>query len=1856
MYSFKDKKRFGICKGLILTLMVFLLLLPGCFWNKKQAEKSLAGDLLVKFTNKTYVVERLAGSIYLYKKGLPHTFTLHFERVCIKDSQKEQTPVLEDTKFIIEYETAEKNGDSYKEKTVQIPVHTNKEGCIQWSEEYPYKHTFKARWIGLNRTIKGADGSYYHGKEVIETAANPWILETEEGKEFPLVIDRRPLYYDENAHILQRYSYEPEGLKFLTRSSSEKPQLWVPAIGLQMRFSRDDSGRKDLDLEELIKSYTTLCGFDEEGHKVNYSGKAAPCYIPKLTMVLDIPLEIMTLGVKGEINGKPIRGGTYNVKAYLAAQLDDNESQYYTLHKKQFLEKKNVNKGRSTEGVYQSTESLTVEFPMDILVGNRNATYKIVLEIENNEDLFKKFQGIYTLKNGVQVGPRQDNIENDPWLKAEYRSLFEERNFQTGNREIDVISSVIKMESLFSDEDKTQQDMVERLKGRGFHPNQLEVTVKDQDIRFANVKTSKICKENENIIERTIEYSVEACFKDFFNKHPKEVPFRIIIENPAPKNEEPRFKEVYKEEVTGGSSDPQYYFTRSDACIKMYDELKHKNYNRQIYNTRTIHYISLDGQFYGKAHIGLNPWQGQFQFGKDLTTISPKKIRTTRGGVPFPRLVINQFRAINFFPSYLIDKLLNIHISHNYYFLFQVIIVRHDNIEHGRHPMGREFIRDGYHLARILIMRNPQEVKVQERVESLGEYNKEREQTKVNELLEPSFIDGNKVGEYLSHIDTVIKVRGNWVNIYVPTHFTHQQFIYIASRNQVSIEVYPADPEEFEYKNVNEKGEVNEGEDCELDLERTVWKPYLNCKKIGKSSLTSGDCHELEILPHTAPLQTNEWSNWNVLRPVYFLDTDKIIDQSAVGKKRRLFTLYPKPPVVPPNSSAKRWSMDDQPDDKEKPKVIPSNPSSQRWLSIVDNQSGDKEKPKVMGGRKTHCPIKPAYPGEGTPDTPMNDLSGRYVTTSSEEDCFGSREDLIAGARMEDFPTRDEILALLEEEKEVQSTDNSDKEANQNILPEALKKFADDNALKLVDLSHPEEVEKLVTDLNEMGSLFEEQAREISKTLSHHEPPKENETTRSRRGRMAQEVGSESELHIFFSAMVQLLERLGVDKMRELENEIQEQCVLEEEPGIWERVMGFFSSWYSEDETEEPSNDTVSDTGQSTQNFSLKRFFISRVGIDPKIADYSNGCVVDLIRTKLEQGFADSEFAESDSYTDRAQKNVERNSIAGIYDPSQKNLQDLLIKGAYLIVLEMDRERLKSIVNEGVTTNNYKDPKIGSFIHNLCGFWFEKYFSDYLESEQMISAYANFIRKFDYNSILENRDINYSNFDLDGFFKLIGMDDGSKSKKCVKDYTNCLLNARCNLSDSRSCKYKKEDNSCSVFVENYCLISQNPSHLSCQIQNGLVSETHCQEIMNSHCRQNLNQTLCHHYNDRCRINQENCFSEMAEWFEELKGTTLFDTKIGDPHRHSPVTIHHPFQTCLANPFEFFRFERKMSVLELDPDSFKYLGGVPFSLSASSSHSVNSSIRWDGQISTTFSVGPSVSAGGDKEKRRGIAGPGKSGRGKTSLGVGNLGVKLTTDIKTGMGSSVSNSGGRDVSIRVVEGAYLSVHQSRIEMGVKKFQKCLVIKPRPNAFFSYFRDDGVREEYGGFDEFLREDNMTLKKIALSRPGLLICNPIEERDSDNLEMIEEHYYYVMQDLPKNIEFMFLYDVANRPYTMIFRGQKEFFKYFSLLKEVREGRDSQGNLYSIADEVPVSLFAKYSYPVEEIVGMNYSIKTLNETGFYPGIYTYPDRNYLNPDFFRKHSGLGQKSFEWIGNINPFPVVEPPGGQQLVPVWGVNK
>ena len=495
----------------------------------------------------------------------------------------------------------------------------------------------------------------------------------------------------------------------------------------------------------------------------------------------------------------------------------------------------------------------------------------------------------------------------------------------------------------------------------------------------------------------------------------------------------------------------------------------------------------------------------------------------------------------------------------------------------------------------------------------------------------------------------------------------------------------------------------------------------------------------------------------------------------------------------------------------------------------------------------------------------------------------------------------------------------------------------------------------------------------------------------------------------------------------------------------------------------------------------------------------------------------------------------------------------------------------------------------------------------------------------------------------------------------MRDYTNCLLNVRCSSPDSqsssRTCQYATKNNTCTVFLQNSCQFPEESKKLPCNILKANISENKCQKDMSTYCLQNFEEKICLRYNNRCTINQQSCLGKLENWFDEIRNNRIFYSamEIHDP-RVNPdhPNLQTPLKTCLANPFEFFRFERKMAVLELDTNSFKYVKGLPFNASVSSSHSISSGLRWSGQASTSFSLGPSISFDYRRSKGRndGKIQPGTRRQRTSAL---DLSTKLMgLEGKMGMTSSTSNDAGKDISVRVLEGAYLNVHQSVIQMDVKKFKKCLVIKPRPNAFLSFLQDDGLREKYMEgvvWDKSFHGDD--IKKVIVSRPGLLICNPIEKREKGNLETIEEYYYYIAQELSRNMEFMFLYDARNRPFTILLRGQAEFFKYFSLMKDLRGGRDADGKLHDFADKATINFFADYSYPIEEVVGLNYAIREINETGFQSGIYTYPDRDWLNSEFFRKESPLEKGLFERLDRNNIFTPPQPSGKSFSNQIWG---
>ena len=1770
MYPFKPEKHLRI-----LPFFLFLIL-SACWWERERnpfdPKNPDGGEY-----NSLFRVENLEASGYINidpKTRFPDTFTLRF-KTCMKDTLKTDVDV-EDAHFVIEYNESKVTS----KKTVEAT--SNENGCIRWSEEYPYKYVLKPPWIGLNRIIKGREGSYFQGSVPVPTAVNPWILGVE-GNDLPAIIDLRPLY-DDNRHILKRYSYLKNGLEFLNSKKTEYPWLWASGINLQMDIGSKSRQNASNSLGSLIDGYRNLC---DPG--VQEAGKAEAeedCYSRKLRMTLSVPLVLRSFGVKGQIRETSVSSGTYSVEAHLVAQYPKGRETYYRLHR-QLLYKAQVDMGRR-ESADQSIKYLSAQFEVDILYKNINAAYKLIVEIKSQDPPFKKFQGTYTLKE-LQVGRLQEGIPIDPQVEDAYRDWLSQRD---KSREIDILTSM-NIQSLFGDKKETQAKATERLP-IGFHPTHLGVKINENNIRFASIKTEEDCGKKENVIERTIEYTAVACFEDFLVGQPKTIPFRIIIENPKPKNGEARFKEIFKKEK--GKQKP--YETDLDGCIKWSDSLHHKNYNRQIYIPRHVHFISMgEEQLYGQARIGLNPWQGQFQFGKDLTRLGQDEIRTTRSHVPYPRLVINQFKAINFYPSYLIDKLLNIHLSHNLYFLFQAIISRHDNLARGRHPLGREFIRDGYYLVRVLLMRNPQESHHQPRVILKERHDRKMKELVVNRQQGPSFHGG----EYLTHVDTVVQVRINWVNMYVPTSFNTEQFLYLGSRNQLSIEVYPADPGGFVYK--RKKSRLGE---CELDLKKTEWRPYKD--------------HDLQTEPYTGPFQPQEWTNWNVLQPAPHLNTDSIVNQSEKGRRYRRFTLHSD---------------------------HSGGPSEQNG----EMKNSSVKKPTVLQGRELQCSTVSAFPKD-------EGLSGRYTVAGLEEKTVDESTEEIT----KEFLRKEQECFAGAEALRSDESNQMNFHRREGVVPderqipptravEVLKKFTEENSLRLIDLSRGDDGDKLVADLMETGRFLGEESKKLAEILHvsgdkpdspksalkssaftrnpHVDPPSEE------RPGLFEETGEEDgEEDVISSLLRHLYEVLDGDAIALLSERVRDKCFPKgqvEEDGWLLKTKKFFVSFLP----------------QSFQ--------------DTLTATEYNQCSMGVIRSMLESAVKNfEENYQGENFEEMLTSALKKDGLKSIYAINYEKNIGFAEKMAYLIVRDTDLNQLKSIVNEGVTTNNYKDLKISSFIHNLCGFWFEKYFSEYLRPEQMVSAYTGFVRNFDYIDVLENQSQS-DRLMVSNLMALLRKD--RDLKVCHEGYTDCLLDDYCSeWKSEKVCANRPERAVCGNFLQDHC--GKDPSHALC-LSGARAKEEVCKQRIRLHCEKSPNERVCQNYSNRCLLNYKGCAGRLTDYFESLKETNPF-------RRYNLLQGEFPFKKCVVNPFEFFRFENKMIVEELDPDHVKYLSGLPFSFSVSGSHSIGSYMNWAAARSSSASSRTGVGPSADVGVRRGggeveddelnfspNAGAGSSGGRKrqrssyldTSMKVAWDVLKL--NLSSSISSSVSNSSRRAVDVRIVDGVYMSVHRSRIELGAKKFKKCLVIRPRPSAFSSYVTEDGLREDY---DEALiwseKFHGNDLRQIAVSRPGLIICNPMEERERGNPERIVEHYYYITHEVnQRNVEFMNLYDIANRPFILILRGQNEFYKLFSLLRDIREGRDETGVIGS-HNALPINLFEKYSYPIEEAARLTRTVRESSVTGFQKGIYTYPDRDYMDIEFVSKNTLISDKILEAVHDITFFPVPSPPRGELPVQSW----
>ena len=1750
-----------------IFLLLALLFFNSCAWWEQQRKQNPT-DLSSSddgYSQAPFVASQLETPSNMFavstsrgEDSLIKTFTLNL-KTCLRDYINQDNPIQNIT-FTIEYYRSK--GDKEKGKLQKTKATSNIQGCIQWQEEYDYKYTAKPLWIGLDRRIKKDKGAYT-GIVSIPIAVNPWLSDRDRKSGLPYFLDIRSEYSREDRLLTESENYQADGLKYLSETKKEdRPLLWVPGLDIQLheinpnKAKTNSEKEEDLDsqaIRQLLKKYQKIC--TNENRK--------DCYQRQMEMSLFIPLKYRTLDKSG-LRKDELLGGTYNVETQLIISpkgANDN----YLLHEK-------ICKKESIE-FNQTNKTLTLACRLNFAYFNQNALYKLVIRIiPSSKGLpFKKFEGIYTINLNFQ------DQKLYPTVDTGYEKNYEEA--LTTSKELQIIDSlnIKSIGELKETENKPQslKNIVEvqnnkgPIKGLSFYRLHLDGY---GEYKLSHVESGgSKCSERENVVERTVVFVGKLCLKDVLSSQKlNNTPFRVFLEKPK----EGTIEEIYDE------SNPNKKLFRTDgqSCISVPIKIKHKIYNRQKYFQVDMHVLSEELNLYGKVRLALSPWQRAFQAFQDAQNLPDDVIRFDTKGIPKPQLIINQFRSINLFPSYGLDKLLNIHLFHRFYLIFQPFIRRPDNLSLGLDFRAREVLRDGHYLVRVLILRNPQETGdtgTWARTQLVDTFSSARK----NKFVEESITVNN--AQYITHTDSIVKAKANFVNFYMPLQLSTKQFFYIASRNFIVIEIHSADPNYFVYKKSH-----SEDDECVVDTEKTIWKPYRD--------------HELENAPYVGAFNIQHWVNWNLLQPAEGIDTDKIIAQSEVGRKYKHF-----------NFSA---DFEEELSDSQK---VPVSESCVNEITNQDLQNTEQELSNYEEG----------------------EIINSFDPSQQEiEKCSVDNEGRVSPG-LESYKKQEE----------------------KNLSTNVLENFSLENSLKLIDLSN-EDSDLFIEDIKSSFEKYQQLGKSASITgISHATMALSNLA-----------VGNKAYYRYMFldfeekRRQIELLSQLPVEDRKLLAFRVGNICKEDLECSFEVFSSYLLNIHQSLHASEIPlevvtylinKHKLLSDESRSLYNKfiqecskngtclkDMKVYFLNILDsyID-KLSFYEQNLFLENLMLFFSKEDKQSLFNEidkqcfpwlqsitkfSDDYKDcyyktfrlffNKMQSIESSSIYRLAKQATNKIDNSAIlqnlnrlpgiKDTSVlksIMPKPSKDSLTYLIDTGIKDDNKYRSNTLSFTKSLCFFWFDHYLKNYLEQDQMIGAYTQYMSKFDYHQILDKEYSDKEHDQIMSFYpnilKYLSKQDNVQSSGCYENYTQCVLADHCqarsvNESKSPFCSQMNiQDQTCSKVLSQAC--QKDPSLSLCQDECLMGSsssycgkQSFCNKKLRNFCITNKDEDLCAQYENRCIADYMPCLK---------KNTSIFNVD-GILNYTEGDTSFKPLQTCLNDPYNFFQIENKMVIHELSKKENTYLGGFLETFNVAANYSIGSYMNWTAQR------GRSISASSDISLNTLPLGS------ILNMTLGKLGVSQS------MSSNESNSSRRAIDNRTGESVYLTVGSAKFEIGVKKFQNCLIVKPRPTSFNSAPKEG----ELNLYKRIWSKTATRLKQIIVSRPGLMICNPVEDRSNREPKYITEDYYYISQVIdPGNSQFLNLYDLANRPFVLILRGRKEFVKLYHILKMTIEGDDGNIEENGGINLPPENMFIEYPFSVEEAVGLNLTIREFNQTGFSPGIYHYPydSDNYLNTWFANK-------------------------------------
>ena len=521
---------------------------------------------------------------------------------------------------------------------------------------------------------------------------------------------------------------------------------------------------------------------------------------------------------------------------------------------------------------------------------------------------------------------------------------------------------------------------------------------------------------------------------------------------------------------------------------------------------------------------------------------------------------------------------------------------------------------------------------------------------------------------------------------------------------------------------------------------------------------------------------------------------------------------------------------------------------------------------------------------------------------------------------------------------------------------------------------------------------------------------------------------------------------------------------------------------------------------------------------------------------------------------------------------------------------EMSHTWLAEILEHGVHSGTKETPEVMTFFHSLCGFWFDKFYTKYLEIEQLKTIYLNYMEHFRYyKGTLEHLS------DKDGAFE---------------QYQDL---------------YKAMENFGLAPIDKDFLTQDYESHNSpFQTPVGFLKRLFSSESSNEETLKPVTRILYYSLLPSSLEQQLFIQSDMRM----RMGSMITSSQNTFFKNFSLNSYRHPFFTCLGNPFEFFHIEKKIIVGEIGSgySDLKYEYGTAKSYTIQQSFDYAYSAQWSMSRSFSTKLGTGFGFFGSMEK---VINP---------LNVVNpvfsfSGIRLDSDWSTSRSDADSNR--RQQSLRLAdESLYLQLNHSAISIRLKNFRHCLVLRAKNQSFDGY-------ESYHVWRKELAEN--FIYRIPYIKSGLMLCSKdIKDDELQNPFYITEDYFYMYQNLGEKGQFQNPLSFRNRPFVMSVRGRTEMQKLRFLTHAFVEPNKREG----IEDYNPyqpmTNIYNAIPKPADSTRKMIQQVKLWDKTGFYPGVYdvTYDEGHYFfkNPQLEEK--GMVEKLGGYFHRNNPFPYV----------------